>query len=110
MKQFSCGDVVPGCGQQFRGRDEAEILAAVGHHAAVAHGMSTVPEPVVAQVRARIVPVARSGDGARGSPLLIAGELTRAAGGWRSRPAPAGSLLQAVAGPVPMAQTRCSAS
>lgn len=56
MKQFTCGHVVPGCTRTFRGSDE-EILAAVGMHAQHDHGMSTVPDEVVAQVRSHIVAV-----------------------------------------------------
>lgn len=55
MKQFSCGDVVPGCGRRFRG-SEAEILSAVGEHAVADHGLSEVPPSLVAAVREHMVP------------------------------------------------------
>jgi predicted small metal-binding protein len=56
MKQFSCGDVVPGCNRAFRG-SEQEILAAVSLHAQADHGMIEIPASVVDQVRSHIVSV-----------------------------------------------------
>jgi predicted small metal-binding protein len=56
MKQFACGDIVPGCTEQYRLADEDAILAAVAHHAREAHGLDTIPEELVAQVRAHIRP------------------------------------------------------
>lgn len=50
MKQFSCGDVVPGCTRSFSGT-EPEILAAVSDHARADHGLDELPADVVAQVR-----------------------------------------------------------
>ena len=58
MKEFACGDVVPGCGQVFRAPDESEILGQVASHARDDHGMPEVPDDVVAQVRANIRDVA----------------------------------------------------
>lgn len=57
MKQFSCGAVVPGCTASFTGETEDEILGQVGAHAAEDHGMTSVPDEVVAQVRENIVTV-----------------------------------------------------
>lgn len=57
MKQFSCGDVVPGCGRAFRASTDLEILTAVVDHARTDHGLSFVPDSMVAQVRDRIVTV-----------------------------------------------------
>jgi predicted small metal-binding protein len=54
MKEFACGDVVPGCGQVFRADDEAGIMGQVAAHARDDHGMADVPDDVVAQVRASI--------------------------------------------------------
>jgi predicted small metal-binding protein len=54
MKQFSCGDVVPGCQATFEAEQEGEILAKVAAHAQKAHGMDDVPPEVVAQVKAKI--------------------------------------------------------
>lgn len=58
MKEFCCGDVVPGCSAKFRGASTDEILAAVAEHARTAHGMMTVPPEVVTQVRGFIRNVA----------------------------------------------------
>ncbi len=54
MKKFSCGDVVPGCQARFEGDDENAILAQVAEHARSDHGMSEVPDEVVAQVKQKI--------------------------------------------------------
>ncbi len=54
MKQFSCGAVVPGCTATFSGETDDEILGQVGAHAAADHGMPTVPEEIVDEVRANI--------------------------------------------------------
>lgn len=56
MKQFSCGDVVPGCRRVFTGSEE-QILAGVAAHAHADHGLATVPDNLVAQVRGAMVPV-----------------------------------------------------
>ena len=53
MKQFACGDVVPGCTSVFHG-SEQDILAAVAGHAAADHGLSVLPAGLVEQVRSAI--------------------------------------------------------
>ena len=58
MKQFACGDVVPGCDATFVCSTTDEILTAVADHAARDHAMADVPVEVVDQVRSRIVTVA----------------------------------------------------
>jgi predicted small metal-binding protein len=58
MKQFSCGDVVPGCAATWVRSSVDEILAEVAQHAEVAHGIAEVPPALVAQVRERILDVA----------------------------------------------------
>lgn len=58
MKQFACGDVVPGCDATFAGATDDDILAAVAAHAGQDHGMSSVPPALVEQVRAAIREVA----------------------------------------------------
>lgn len=58
MKQFSCGDVVPGCTAQFHGEANDDILAQVAEHARVDHGMDSVPDEVVQRVHECIVEVA----------------------------------------------------
>jgi predicted small metal-binding protein len=54
MKEFSCGDVVPGCTMSFRASSEAELLEAVAAHARADHGLATIPDSLVTQVRAKI--------------------------------------------------------
>ena len=57
MKQFACGDVVPGCTAVWQRETEDEILRVVAAHAAADHGMTEVPDEVVEAVRAKIVTV-----------------------------------------------------
>jgi predicted small metal-binding protein len=57
MKQFSCGDVVPGCLRQFTADDEAGILQQVAEHARLDHGLETVPPEISQQVSAALVTV-----------------------------------------------------
>ncbi len=54
MKQFACGDVVPGCRATFTAESEDDILGEVAAHAREAHGMADVPAGVVAEVRAKL--------------------------------------------------------
>lgn len=58
MKQFNCGDVVPGCKKTFREATDEEILAQVAAHAQQDHGMTDIPAGLVEQVRTLIRPVA----------------------------------------------------
>jgi predicted small metal-binding protein len=46
VKQFRCGDVVPGCGTVFVAESDGEILEHVEVHARDEHGMDTVPPEV----------------------------------------------------------------
>jgi predicted small metal-binding protein len=54
MKRFACGDVVAGCDGVVTGETDEEVLEAAARHAASAHGMSDVPDEVVAAIRAGI--------------------------------------------------------
>jgi len=54
MKEFACGAVVPGCAMTFEAATEDEILVQVAAHAKADHGMETVPDEVVEQVRENI--------------------------------------------------------
>ena len=54
MKQFACGDVVPGCDARWVCDTEDEILARVAVHAREAHGFDAVPPELVDEVRSRI--------------------------------------------------------
>jgi predicted small metal-binding protein len=51
MKQFKCGDVVPGCDWVARNEDETELFAEIHTHARDAHGMDEVPPEVVVAIR-----------------------------------------------------------
>ena len=54
MKEFRCGEVVPGCGATFQGQSDDEIMEQVAVHARDEHGMDEVPPEVVDTVRAAI--------------------------------------------------------
>ncbi len=54
MKKFACAQVVAGCDGVVAGATEEEVLAAAAEHAASAHGMTDVPDDVVAAIRAGI--------------------------------------------------------
>lgn len=57
MKHFRCGDVIPGCTGIFEAPDEDAILTAVAAHAEQRHGIFGLPQPVLDEVRSRIVNV-----------------------------------------------------
>ena len=50
MKQFKCGDVVPGCQWVTRSEDEKELFEDIHSHARDAHGMDEVPPEVVDKI------------------------------------------------------------
>ena len=54
MKQFNCGDVVPGCGWVTEAEGEQEILVEISEHARDEHGMDEVPPEVADTIRAAI--------------------------------------------------------
>lgn len=54
MKHFRCGDVVPGCSATFTGA-ESQILSEIGAHAREAHGVTSMPDRMVVDVRAAMV-------------------------------------------------------
>jgi predicted small metal-binding protein len=54
MKKFACADVVPGCDGVVTGETDDDVLGAAAAHAAAAHGMTEVPDEVVAAIRAGI--------------------------------------------------------
>jgi predicted small metal-binding protein len=54
MKQFFCGDVVPGCEARFVAEDEDGILTQVAEHAKSDHGMTQIPSSLPAAVIAHI--------------------------------------------------------
>ena len=55
MKQFNCGEIVPGCAWTIEGESDDEILEHVAEHAREAHGMDEVPPEVQDRVRGLIV-------------------------------------------------------
>ena len=57
MKQFRCGDVVPGCEWVTRNEDETELFAEINSHARDTHGMDEVPPEVVAAIQSVITEV-----------------------------------------------------
>ncbi len=57
MKQFRCGDVVPGCEWITRNDDEQELFEDISTHARDEHGMDEVPPEVVDQIRGVITEV-----------------------------------------------------
>ncbi len=54
MKKFECAQVVPGCDGVVTGDTVDDVLAAAAQHSADAHGMSDVPDEVVAAIRSGI--------------------------------------------------------
>jgi predicted small metal-binding protein len=50
MKQFRCGDVVPGCEWITRNEDEDDLLQEIVVHARDVHGMHEVPPEVEDQI------------------------------------------------------------
>lgn len=54
MKQFSCGDVVPGCNVRFSAKDDDGVLAQVATHARDDHGLTEIPASLVDLVRSKI--------------------------------------------------------
>lgn len=57
VKQFMCGDVIPGCRNLFHGTEE-EIFDAVAVHASTEHHLAIGPNLLRAQVRDHIVAAA----------------------------------------------------
>jgi predicted small metal-binding protein len=57
MKQFKCGDVVPGCQWVTRNDDEKELFEEIHTHARDVHGMDEVPPEVVDAIQRVITEV-----------------------------------------------------
>jgi predicted small metal-binding protein len=57
MKQFRCGDVVPGCQWVARNEDEKKLFEEIHTHARETHGMDEVPPEVVDAIHAVITEV-----------------------------------------------------
>ena len=54
MKEFSCGDVVPGCKAEFRADSDDELLAQVAAHAREGHGIHPVSDELASEVKRHI--------------------------------------------------------
>lgn len=54
MKQFACGDVVPGCQKIFQATDVDGILRQVEEHAFADHGLKEIPSSLVVAVQQKI--------------------------------------------------------
>jgi predicted small metal-binding protein len=54
MKEFSCGDVVPGCKAKFRARSDDELLEQIARHAREDHGIGEVSAELVNAVKRNI--------------------------------------------------------
>ena len=57
MKQFKCGDVVPGCQWVTRSEDEERLFEEIHSHARETHGMDEVPPEVVDAIHGVITEV-----------------------------------------------------
>lgn len=54
MKEFACGDLIPGCSARFTAPTNEGILEQVAHHARHDHGLVSVPDDLVANVLSHI--------------------------------------------------------
>ena len=54
MKEFSCGDVVPGCSASFKAGSDEEIFAQVASHAHHDHDIREITAELVDAVRKNI--------------------------------------------------------
>lgn len=54
MKEFRCGDIIPGCTYVMTGESEDEILKNVTQHADEEHGINPVPDDIAEKVRSLI--------------------------------------------------------
>ena len=57
MKQFNCGDVVPGCTWVVQRDNEEALWPEISSHAQETHGMDEVPPEVVEQIHGVITEV-----------------------------------------------------
>jgi predicted small metal-binding protein len=55
MKEFACGELVPGCDARFQSESENLLFEQITSHARDEHGMDEVPPEIVDQIRAQIV-------------------------------------------------------
>ena len=55
MKEFRCGELVPGCDTVIEGESDDDVVERVAEHARDAHAMDEVPPEVEDNIRAAIV-------------------------------------------------------
>jgi predicted small metal-binding protein len=60
MKEFSCGDVVPGCKAKFRANSDDELLQQVAEHARDGHGIHQITAELASAVKRNIRMVAEA--------------------------------------------------
>jgi predicted small metal-binding protein len=60
MKEFSCGDVVPGCTASFRSQSEEALFEEIARHARESHGLEELSPELIESVRKRIRTVGRA--------------------------------------------------
>ena len=58
MKKFACGDVVPGCEEEWIEASDEALFAVIAVHACEVHGLTELPPELVDQVRSHILTVA----------------------------------------------------
>ena len=54
MKEFRCGEIVPGCEAVFEGETDDTILERISSHARDEHAMDEVPPEIVDRIRQSI--------------------------------------------------------
>lgn len=54
MKEFSCGDVVPGCTTSFKAGTDEALLEQIARHAREDHGLTDLPPELITAVRKNI--------------------------------------------------------
>ena len=54
MKEFSCGDVVPGCTASFRSDSEDALFKEIAEHARETHGLGELSPELIEAVRKHI--------------------------------------------------------
>ena len=58
MKEFKCGQLVPGCSWHTHADDDAEIVRRASAHLRSAHGEAQVRETMIEEIKKRIHEVA----------------------------------------------------
>lgn len=54
MKEFKCGQLVPGCGWHTHADEEAEIIRRATEHLRTAHGEAHLRENLVEEIKKRV--------------------------------------------------------